>query len=778
MDSVNYTPPARRSMSDDELAIVLSQPHTDEASMLATMKLLEEQSALRAEDARLEAMWAIEMQVINTPESLQALNAFRTGGSAPTNQAHIEAPVAPVGSAPLSPYSDLGSVEAAPVAMPLEATPIAQTAEVAPLSQTTAEPLSLFEQIARAKELAAQSGEMPAQVEPAQLALNEPVVVPEPQAPVAQFPLVPVAPAPDISVTASAPSEPEPASDPFIEPVSVEQQITEFEEEREVNLDGFEAPSQTFYEHDEKPLSFDDIIEVAPLSASEYLDEARASVSTAHGPKTNQSASALFFNWLPIGGSVLPVILAVYIHSLGLALTDAVVAALLAIFAAFATTTAGAIAGKRAGLPTFVVSRATFGVFGARLPAAFFAALKLATASVMVLLLVIASKGAVAHWSVEGAGATRWQLAGFSVALWQIIIGAAVLLVAITSFIRLRYIKFLNLFVGVIASAGVIGALAYQLSKHGFDVHFYYLESWPKTLGAAAIVFAALGTVWSSSGADFASMLRQTTKGSRVIGWSSISLLILPSGIALATLILLETKPSTPELLGLSSIVPSAFKPYAYGVFAAVTLLLAAIELRSTRLAVRGLYTRWAGAKTQTVLALLFVAISLAGWHFYSSQGILYNLKDYALVLSVPVAAWLGIFAADSLVRRIAYHEISLTRSYGFYGNYNAINLIGWLLASALGLGMLSSDLTEFAWVGFLAKHAVNPDFWATSNLGIAAAFAVGVLFPLCFGVPRIKRQEAEVLSIESRRYELRDVLVTSEIEQLDASVVRNGSNL
>jgi len=79
MDSVNYTPPTRRSMSDDELAIVLSQPHSDEASMLAAMQLLEQQAALRAEDIRLEAMWAVEMQVLNTSQSLAALNAFRSG---------------------------------------------------------------------------------------------------------------------------------------------------------------------------------------------------------------------------------------------------------------------------------------------------------------------------------------------------------------------------------------------------------------------------------------------------------------------------------------------------------------------------------------------------------------------------------------------------------------------------------------------------------------------------------------------------------------------------
>jgi hypothetical protein len=343
----------------------------------------------------------------------------------------------------------------------------------------------------------------------------------------------------------------------------------------------------------------------------------------------------------------------------------------------------------------------------------------------------------------------------------------AVFLVAITSFIKLRYIKFLNFFVGVIASLAVVAALAVQLASSKLQIKFEALSSWPLTLGASAILFAAMGSVWSSSGADFASLLKKSTKGSFVIAWSSLILFAVPSSIAVATLILLENVPAQRELLGFSSIVPEAAEPYAYGIFAAVTLLLAALELRSTRLAVRGIYSRLSGPWVRIFLALAFVAISLAGWHFYSTQGLLFNLRDYALVLSVPVAAWLGIFSADSLMRRIAYHDISLTRSYGFYGNYNLTNLIGWVVASALGLGMLSSSLTEFGWVGFLARHSVSPAFWAQSNLGIAAAFAIGVLCVLCLGVPRIKRQEAEVLSIESRRYELRDVLITSEIEQI-----------
>jgi nucleobase:cation symporter-1, NCS1 family len=772
MDSMHFTPPVRRSLSDAQLSEVLNQPHADEASLLSAMQLLESQSVLRTEELKLEQAWVQEMLKINTPESLAALAAFRDGSDSdlqaaePADEVAVQSHAEPRESAqPQAAVSLFDQIAAQQKQSPSVA-PQEHTSEIVDSASGPTDAMAPSTQLTDSDlDSSTPADELSTKPDAQDVAETYPVaeldVVDEPSN--TFYPLIQVAPEPDISVSPQATQRQVAAN-------SVEQQITEIEENRSsVDIRPSEIDAVSTIEIlDSEEVTFENLVGIAPVASNEYLDEARSAVSTGHRPSSNEGAIALFFNWLPIGGSVLPVALAVYVHSLGLPLTDAVVALLMAIFAAFATTTSGAIAGKRAGLPTFVVSRATFGVFGARIPSGFFAVIKLISASVMVLLLVVASQGALAGWSVEGPTATRWMLGSISVALWQVIIGAAVFLVATTSFIKLRYIKFLNLLVGIIATIGVMGSLAFRLLRSGSFGTFSSVQSWPLTVGAATLVFAALGSVWSSSGADFASILKKDTKGSHVIGWSALSLFVVPSSIAVATLVLLDTQEAKTTLLGVASIVPDIAQPYAYGVFVAVVLLLAALELRSTRLAVRGLYSRFSGPILQTILALAFVGLSLAGWHFYSTQGLLFNLRDYALVLSVPVAAWLGIFASDSLMRRIAYHDISLTRSYGFYGNFNLINLFGWVLASALGLGMLSSTLREFEWVGFLARYSVNPSFWSESNLGVAAAFAIGVLFPLCFGVPRIRRQEAEVLSIESRRYELRDVLSSPEGDRFE----------
>jgi hypothetical protein len=159
------------------------------------------------------------------------------------------------------------------------------------------------------------------------------------------------------------------------------------------------------------------------------------------------------------------------------------------------------------------------------------------------------------------------------------------------------------------------------------------------------------------------------------------------------------------------------------------------------------------------VIAIVAIAMAVLGLSYLGASGFWFNLQGYALFLAVPVAAWSGIFVSDVLIRRIAYHEVSLSRSYGFYKAVNITNTAGWLLAVALGWGLLKSDLVEFEWLGYLADLTTNAEFWAQSNFGVVIAFAIGLLLPVAAGIPRIKRQEQEVLAIEARRNDLRDVL-------------------
>jgi hypothetical protein len=68
------------------------------------------------------------------------------------------------------------------------------------------------------------------------------------------------------------------------------------------------------------------------------------------------------------------------------------------------------------------------------------------------------------------------------------------------------------------------------------------------------------------------------------------------------------------------------------------------------------------------------------------------------------------------------------------------------------------SELVEFSWTGYLSDYFVNSDFWQLSSAGVIIALAIGLLLPVIFGIPRIKHQETEVLAIEARRDDLKDI--------------------
>jgi hypothetical protein len=190
------------------------------------------------------------------------------------------------------------------------------------------------------------------------------------------------------------------------------------------------------------------------------------------------------------------------------------------------------------------------------------------------------------------------------------------------------------------------------------------------------------------------------------------------------------------------------------------TLITAiAMSLKSSSMSFESIQLKFKASIATPIIAILATTHAVLGLSYLGASGFWFNLQGYALFLAVPVAAWSGVFVADVLIRRIAYHEVSLSRSYGFYKAVNIANTLGWIAAVGLGWGLLKSDLIEFKWLGYLADMTSNSEFWAQSNFGVVIAFAIGLLLPVASGIPRIKRQEQEVLAIEARRNDLRDVL-------------------
>jgi hypothetical protein len=126
-------------------------------------------------------------------------------------------------------------------------------------------------------------------------------------------------------------------------------------------------------------------------------------------------------------------------------------------------------------------------------------------------------------------------------------------------------------------------------------------------------------------------------------------------------------------------------------------------------------------------------------------------------------AAWSGVFISDALGRTRGYHEVSLTRDYGFYGRFNIMNTLGFVLAVALGFGYLNGGPQLSSWTGYLGNFTPEIFELAGSNIGIAMAFGLAALFPVIFGIPRIKKQERNLAELDQRRQELKEFLDASQ---------------
>jgi purine-cytosine permease-like protein len=318
--------------------------------------------------------------------------------------------------------------------------------------------------------------------------------------------------------------------------------------------------------------------------------------------------------------------------------------------------------------------------------------------------------------------------------------------------------KFVGLF-GVLVFLVIVAFTASSISTEALAAESE--GSWLDAFSAAILIFSVFGLTWAGTGADFARKLPVNALGIKVVGWGLLSLAIVPSVVGVFALALFgsvdfETVDNFALALA-NQLGPVAFWIVLASLAASLAVVLG-MALYSTSLTAHSVNIRIRPAVLQPVLGALVVVVSVLAILHLGAEGFWFNFAGYSLTLAVPIGAWAGIFVSDVLIRRIAYHEVSLTRSYGFYKPFNWVNLSGWLISVVVGFGLIQTSPKEFFWQGYLVDLSANPGFWQASSFGVVISFAIGLLLPVALGIPRIKKQEAEVLSIEARKNDLKDI--------------------
>ena len=468
-------------------------------------------------------------------------------------------------------------------------------------------------------------------------------------------------------------------------------------------------------------------------------------------------SSSQFWVWLPISGSLLPFGMALWLRSLGLTFAQSLTAALLGIFVSAGVVAVGAIAGKRSSLPTLVLSRAAFGVLGNLVPASFLVFSRLFWSLVLVILgYLLVAQNFVTPTSVTGSAE---PISVIAIAVLAVIVAGAVTLSSLGG----RKLVWAQRVSGVLGGLTAFILASTRIASSGFAHDPTESGSWLRALGAAVVIFALFGLAWSSAASDYASGLPVKTRGWRVATWAIVSMGFVPAALAVLGLMAFGNLTSSDFAASFDAMATGG-QSSALRVLIQISLLATlvttiAMALRSSSMSFASVQLNFKPAVSTPIIAGLAIVLAVLALARLGANGFWFNLNGYALFLAVPVAAWSGVFVSDVLIRRIAYHEVSLSRSYGFYRSINPANFFGWLVAVGVGWGLLRSDLVEFQWLGYLSNISQNPIFWSVSHFGVVIAFALGLALPVFAGIPRIKRQEAEVLNIEARRNDLKDVL-------------------
>ncbi|MEN2737382.1 cytosine permease [Microbacterium sp. X-17] len=455
-------------------------------------------------------------------------------------------------------------------------------------------------------------------------------------------------------------------------------------------------------------------------------------------------ASRLFWLWFAGTSSLISVGVGATLFLLGLSLRQLLVATLFGVALSFLPLGLGTLAGKWSGQPTMVVSRAIFGLRGNALPTALALVTKLFWGSVL-LWLAGSAAGSLAvseGWAHSAAIPTAIALA--------VTIAAA----GVVAFFGYGLVSRVQL-VLTIASAVLIAVTIAATWRHVDLSRALAVPDalWTHVVTGAVLVFSYVGLAWAMSSAEVARYQRRRSSGAAGMLWATFGagvppfVLVSYGGLLAASDPRLAAELASDPVGGFVRLGLPAWYPVplllavGLSLISALVLTIYSGGFTLDALGVR-LGRRWSTVVIGAVIAVAGVVLALTVSELDEV------IRGIPTALSVPVAAWAGLFAGEMMLRTRRFHHGSLLNRGGVYPDWRWANLTMLVVASAIGLGFVSSPLPWLAWEGYLVR-LLGADPHAgigASNVGVLLALGIGLVTPMVSGVREVRRQEAVVM--------------------------------
>ncbi len=451
-------------------------------------------------------------------------------------------------------------------------------------------------------------------------------------------------------------------------------------------------------------------------------------------------ASRLFWLWFAGTSSLISIGVGATLFLLGLSLRQLLVATLVGVALSFLPLGLGTLAGKWSGQPTMVVSRATFGLLGNAVPTALALVTKVFWGAVL-LWLAAAATGSVAiagGWSQLGVGPTTFAL--------LVTVGVA----GVVAYFGYGLLARVQL-VLTIASAVLIVVMIAATWRHVDLTRALGVPDavWTHVVTGAVLVFSYVGLAWAMSSAEVARYQRPKSSGATGMLWATFGAGVPPFVLVSYGGLLAASDPSLADdiardpVAGLTRLGLPAWYPVplllavGLSLISALVLTMYSGGFTLDALGVR-LGRRWSTVIVAGAIAVAGVALAL------TVRDLDDVVRGVPTTLAVPVAAWAGLFTGEMMLRTRRFHQPSLLTRGGVYPDWRWPNLAMLVVASAVGLGFVSSSLPWLAWEGYLfLALGVDPHAGiGASNVGVVIALAVGLLTPMVSGIPAVRRQE------------------------------------
>ena len=450
-------------------------------------------------------------------------------------------------------------------------------------------------------------------------------------------------------------------------------------------------------------------------------------------------AHSLFWPWAGANVSLLALSYGAFFLGFGISLRQATAAAFIGTIGSFLLVGISSLAGKGSNAPTMVLSRASFGVKGSRLPGALSYLIFVGWETVLVSLATLATGTVFAR--IGGVANNVALILGFIIAVSLTVFGGVL---GFTVIMKLQ--KLLTI-------TTIVMTLIYVLLTVD-NINWNTINAIPdgslqSFIGAIIFGVTGIGLGWVNAAADYSRYLPRNVSSKAVVGWTVLGASIVPIVLVIYGAALSGSSKELSDAISMDPIgALTTLLPTWYLIpFALVAILGlvggAILDLYSSGLA---LVSIGVPIKRHQA-AIIDSVIMLAGTIYivWVADNFFYPFQGFLITLGVPVAVWSAIFVADVVMRKKAYSEKDLFDSKGLYGSVNKGSLLLMGVGSIIGWGFVTNTFAPWLeWQGYLLRFIGGKDgAWAYSNIGVIFALLIGFFGHIVLARKTIVKQES-----------------------------------